>query len=449
MELDYITQGCLSSFLHLGMVLSAFMAGGVFSMFSIRKTLSCSCFATAVCVVTFALSPNAFCLLLARMMCGLVASFYVVHAPVYIDDFLPVEVRAKLISFYQVTTNLGVMGGYLVGMITVRVAGVHNENAYWRLPFIIQSFFIILCGIGFGRCKDEEIEKQPQSEKSFAGDSFNMITQFRRYSFVLFNPLFLSICMGLVTLFYVASGIMFWVTSYMTFRYGVDKALLIGGLYMLTGVTAPIFGALTGGAIIDAMGGYKGRKYLGRSLLFMCASAAIGTVIAQCAAFVNNIYWFALSIWGILFFGGCIVSPGSGAVLTVCGDEYKHITSAVFQGMCNLGGYFGAPIMTGIIMESSGMVWGFRGLMFTAVFGIFFFIWAFCLLDKYYCVATPNFPAMLPPPGILSEKTPLLNPGSGEEKPVAEVKTNFPNIYNSITATPDGPNGMKQRIDQV
>lgn len=109
--------------------------------------------------------------------------------------------------------------------------------------------------VGFGRCKDEEIEKQPQSEKTFEGDSFNLIAQFRRYSFVLFNPLFLSICMGLVTLFYVASGIMFWVTSYMTFRFGVDKALLIGGLYMLTGVTAPILGALTGGAIIDAMGG--------------------------------------------------------------------------------------------------------------------------------------------------------------------------------------------------
>jgi len=452
MELDYVTQGCLSSFLHLGMVLSAFVAGGVFSMFSIRKTLAYSAFATACCVVTFALSPNSFCLLLARMMCGLVASFYVVHAPVYIDDFLPLEVRAKLISFYQVTTNLGIMGGYLTGMITTRIAGVRNENGYWRLPFLIQSLFIIAIGIGFMRCKDEEIEKQSQAEKtSFQGDDFNLVAQFRRYSFVLFNPLFLTITMGLVTLFYVASGIMFWVTSYMTFRFGgPSKVLLIGGLFMLTGTTAPVLGALTGGAIIDAMGGYKGRKYLRRSLIFMFGCALVGSIFIKFEAFMDNIYLFTLCIWAILFFGGCIVAPGSGAALTVCGEEYKHVTSAVSQGMYNLGGYFGAPIMTGIIMESSGMLWGFRGLMFTALFGIIFFGAALFLLDKYYCVATPKFHPSVPlPRASLAETTPLLKMKTKDTTEVAEIKTNFPNIYNSINATPESTDLTSSRLDVI
>merc|ERR1740124_2145679 len=79
-----------------------------------------------------------------------------------------------------------------------------------------------------------------------------------------------------------------------------------------------------------------------------------------------------------------VVSPGNGLALTVCGEQAKGHACGVSQGMFHLGGYFAAPLLTGVVMQSTDMRWGFRSIMFSSVLGIICLGFAWCFADKFY-----------------------------------------------------------------
>eukprot|EP00494_Astrolonche_serrata_P002723 UN02729 len=119
---------------------------------------------------------------------------------------------------------------------------------------------------------------------------------------------------------------MFWVTAYLLQVVGKDQIFLIGSAYLFDGVSAPPLGALVGGYVIDNLGGYKGKEQLKISLRFMTIAGFFSALSCFLAAFSKNFYIFVSGVWLLFFFGGCVVSPGSGLCITLCGEEYKTYT---------------------------------------------------------------------------------------------------------------------------
>ena len=126
------------------------------------------------------------------------------------------------------------------------------------------------------------------------------------------SPLFLLCTFSLSGLYFVVTGIMFWITDYLISdpQIKADPALCIV-LFAITALTAPIFGVLTGGWFIDRSGGYKDDTgqavYLTLRTCVMFGSGAV--VCAIPAALVPNFVVIIVFVWLVLFFGGALV-PG-------------------------------------------------------------------------------------------------------------------------------------------
>lgn len=89
--------------------------------------------------------------------------------------------------------------------------------------------------------------------------------------------------------------------------------------YFLVTITAPVFGVLFGGYILDQMGGYKGdNKLVAVKMCLLFSTCCV--LIAVPAGFVYNIYIFGPLLWLEIFFGASVIPPGTGLVVDSVGE---------------------------------------------------------------------------------------------------------------------------------
>ena len=112
-------------------------------------------------------------------------------------------------------------------------------------------------------------------------------------------------------MYFVLMSIQFWATDYMVQgrSYSEHTTML---LFVLVSATAPVFGAILGGVIIDWLGGFEGgiaqrSKCTGAIFIFNF----VGTVFASLTTYFPElgIGFIAMCLWFVLFFGGMAVPP--------------------------------------------------------------------------------------------------------------------------------------------
>ena len=105
-------------------------------------------------------------------------------------------------------------------------------------------------------------------------------------------------------LFFVITGIQFWISYYMiTVLHISEKTVFIS--FSVVCLTAPTLGVISGGYLIQSMGGYSSSHAI--EICLKLGYCALG--ISLLIPFVSSYYTFTLLIWLLLFFGGSIV-PG-------------------------------------------------------------------------------------------------------------------------------------------
>ena len=102
---------------------------------------------------------------------------------------------------------------------------------------------------------------------------------------LLGNPVYCCVVCALASLFFVVTGIQFWVTPYVIKVIGKPQEDITVA-FGLTSITAPIIGVFMGGTIIDKLGGYKGNKALARTLFVCTVNAVLAASSAALTAFV-------------------------------------------------------------------------------------------------------------------------------------------------------------------
>jgi sugar phosphate permease len=75
---------------------------------------------------------------------------------------------------------------------------------------------------------------------------------------LLANGIFVSLCLSLSGIFFIVTGIQFWLPKYLqdVLNYDQEKSALI---YMVVCFTGPVAGVIVGGLITNAYGGYNSR----------------------------------------------------------------------------------------------------------------------------------------------------------------------------------------------
>lgn len=189
----------------------------------------------------------------------------------------------------------------------------------------------------------------------------------------------LTIC----CLLFIITGIQFWITDYMKVIMQIEESKVFV-TFSIVCITAPTLGVLSGGYVIEKLGGYTDKRALDACLKISMLCAVCGLPLPL----INNFPLFVVLMWLLLYFGGAIVPGLTGIMLSSISDQYKEVANSITHFCYNLIGYLPSPILYGLVCKYTGGTesrWGLVLLMITSIFGVLFLKKAFYyqnLLEK-------------------------------------------------------------------
>lgn len=131
---------------------------------------------------------------------------------------------------------------------------------------------------------------------------------------VMSNPLYITTTMALCSIYFIVTGIQFWMTNYLIDILGNDPILVIV-IFSIVSITAPLGGVIVGGTFADAYGGYRGKNTL-KALKLCSAFGVIAFVFAFPIGFLYSITYITVLLWTFLFFGAAIVPVSTGIMVS-------------------------------------------------------------------------------------------------------------------------------------
>ena len=182
------------------------------------------------------------------------------------------------------------------------------------------------------------------------------------------NKAFVCLCVSLTGLYYVVTGVQYWTADYLQNVLGVSKHT--ASIYFAAAsITAPIGGVFVGGIMTSAYGGYNTPK----AQKLQCIMGVLAVVCALPIPFMSGFYKVGMLFWGLLFFGGFILPPVTGIMISSVGDFQKSSANSVANLCYNLFGFLPAPQLYGMISTWTGgdtSRWPMGFLMYSTIFTI-------------------------------------------------------------------------------
>ncbi len=433
--LDYSEQALIGSLVYLGLSCSSLFVSVIFSNYSPSKVCSLVLLFNCLSCFTFSLTSNKIILFVMRFLMGATEAFIVIYGPVWVNNYSPLEYSTTWMGILHSCTVLGVVTGYISASIIINF---FSPSLTWRFSIQIQGFAEIIFALFFWFENDEYINVDVRktisindieldnrnftyfnnsnvnnniysitvphaSNASFPANSrvrnrkFNPridsieTSNLGRYllqaKIVLTTPLYISITLGLCSIYFIVTGIQFWMTKYLI-EILEGEPLLVNTIFSIISVTAPLLGVILGGTFSDKYGGYKGENAI-KAIKICIAFGLISFVFAFPMGFLFQMIYLCILLWTFLFFGAAIIPIGTGIMISSVQKDCQATSSSISQLIFNLLGYFFSPMLTGYIMDRfidkrQGFIWGMRVVFWWVIFSLIFFILSYIIaIHKY------------------------------------------------------------------
>ena len=421
-HLDYSEQALIGSLVYLGLSCASLFVSLIFTKFGPSKVCSVILLLNCISCFTFSYSTNKIILFSMRFLMGATEAFIVIYGPVWVNNYSPIEHSTTWMGILHSCTALGVVLGYLVASIIINFLG----NIFtWRFAIQIQGFVEIFFALFFWLERDDYINVDvrksiPAKEMELENKDINVrisnpspsfspskmrgssrrvdsridsveVGNLGRYFLqtktVLTTPLYVSITFGMCSIYFIVTGIQFWMTEYLIAILDIDP-LLVNILFSIISITAPLSGVIVGGTISDKYGGYKGKNVI-KAIKMCIAFGLVSFVFAFPMGFLFQIIYLAVLLWTFLFFGAAIIPIGTGIMISAVPKDCQATSSSISQLIFNLFGYFFSPMITGYIMDSfvdkrQGFIWGMRVVFWWVIFCLIFFIISYFIASNNY-----------------------------------------------------------------
>ena len=428
---DYSEQALIGALVYLGLSFASIFVGMIFSRFGPSKVCSLILLLNCLSCFTFSLSSNKIILFCMRFLMGATEAFIVIYGPVWVNNYAPLEYSTTWMGILHSCTVLGVVAGYIVASIIINFFGHYFT---WRFAIQIQGFAEIIFALFFWFENDEyinvdvrktvsasEVEMENKNNNVSnninnniytvphgSNASFNINSRMSKRKFnpridsietsnihgflfqtkiILTTPLYISITLGLCSIYFIVTGIQFWMTKYFIEILEAEP-LLVNIIFSIISITAPLFGVLVGGAFSDKYGGYKGENVI-KAIKICIAFGLISFVFAFPMGFLFQLIYLSILLWTFLFFGAAIIPIGTGIMISSVQKDCQATSSSISQLIFNLFGYFFSPMLTGYIMDEfidkrQGFIWGMRVVFWWVIFSLLFFIISYFIANLKY-----------------------------------------------------------------
>mmetsp|Transcript_16621 Transcript_16621/g.28326 ORF Transcript_16621/g.28326 Transcript_16621/m.28326 type:complete len:236 (+) Transcript_16621:1764-2471(+) len=191
---------------------------------------------------------------------------------------------------------------------------------------------------------------------------------------------FLQLCISLTGLYWVITGIQYWMSDYMITQIKIDPHTVFIG-FGIVSITGPVLGVVVGGNVTTHLGGYTAQK----SLYSCCAVSIFCVCCSLPIPFISEFYGIVVLLWFLLFFGGGMLPCMTGAMLSTVDQELKTTANSLANLSYNLLGFLPAPFVYGLISDSgdgNNVKAAMTFLMFVPFVTVIFLCLAVYSLDK-------------------------------------------------------------------
>ena len=418
-HLDYSEQALIGSLVYLGLSFSSIFVSLIFSKWGPSKVCSIILLLNLISCFIFSFSSNKIILFTMRFMMGATEAFIVIYGPVWVNNYSPFEYSTRWMGILHSCTALGVILGYVIASIIINF---FNDKLTWRFAIQIQGFMEIFFSLFFWFERDDyinvdmkktipanEIELENKDMRfsnpspSISPSKFRSSRKFdpridsvetgnlSRYLMqtktVLTTPLYVSITFGMCGIYFIVTGIQFWMTKYLIEILDLEP-LLVNIIFSAISITAPLSGVIVGGTISDKYGGYKGKNTI-KAIKMIIAFGLVSFAFAFPMGFLFQIIYLSVLLWTFLFFGAAIIPIGTGVMISAVPISCQATSSSISQLLFNLLGYFSSPMITGYIMDKfldkrQGFIWGMRVVFWWVIFSLIFFCISFFIAKRNY-----------------------------------------------------------------
>jgi hypothetical protein len=206
--------------------------------------------------------------------------------------------------------------------------------------------------------------------------------------------IYLYMSLGLAALYFVVTGVQFWVTTYFTQALEIPRTTVLIA-FTATSVTAPVIGVVGAGFVMDKLGGYKGTTGMARASKCCFYFALIGCVFATPAILIqggsddgagiprNGAFGIVIvCLWMLLLWGGAVVPIAAGLVLSAVPEGLQAFSFSLSICTYQILGYGAGTFFPGLFIqllennganETTSLRWGFRLILFWGWWAVLFF----------------------------------------------------------------------------
>ena len=408
--------GMIGSLLYLGLILGSISGGYFFSKYASKWLVISSLFILSFFLYSFTLLESSKGMYLCRIICGFCEVFCFIYLPIWVDQYGVKGSKVIWITFLQLGVPVGTILGYLIEALSIKY---YNS---WEGGFFFQILFIcVLSGILFltpdkffernykhSESTQEEIEnefkifkkslskKLEKNKSRYLLQNMNLINDlynnkygrpslysifsmidteedinthkyFEVLSKLIKNKSYILTMFGISCSLFVITGMQFWISDYMqeVIHLESSKTYII---YAIVSISAPTLGVLTGGFLIQYLGGYTEEKALNAC----CKLTFIGFICSIFLPLFNTPIIFVIFMWLMLFFESSITPGLTGLMISTIPDNYKEIGNSLTQLFYNLIGFLPSPYIYGLVTSFTGgedSKWGLAVIILWSFFG--------------------------------------------------------------------------------
>ena len=300
-----------------------------------------------ICLAT-ALSRRFAHLVLFRAAEGLGETFYYPASVSLLSDYHGRATRSRALGFHQTSVYAGTIGGgYFAGLIGQRYG--------WRWSFVVFGMLGIILGVLLQRFLQEP---RRGAADTGDGDEKAPVTESERWPWrqalvvIWQTPTVVTLMLAFVCANFVAMVLLAWMPKFLEEKFHLDlpKAGLTATAFPQL---ASLVGAAVGGWLADGLR----RRTPGGRILVQTAGVLAGAPFVFLCGYTQSVVWLmvALTAWGL--FKGFYDANIFAAVFDVVRPEARGTTAGFMNMVGWLGGGAAAPLVIGIIAESTGLSW--------------------------------------------------------------------------------------------
>ena len=350
--------GLFGSLVFIGNIIGSCISFYLINKISRKILIFISLFFFGFCLITFTIFKQIYFLFINRILCGIFQSFITIYLPIWCNQYGIMNMKTFMLYIGQLVVPIGVFLGYMTATIFI------NYGFGWKGAFIVQSILVFIINLLFlfipkiyfdndlygyyeGDNEQTFFKEGNSLSLSYNNSLISANSIFDIFYKILEEKKFLLIILSLSTIYYVITGVQYWVSDYM---YNILKIKSNNKrLYYFTIVcfTSPTSGVLIGSFLVNLIGGYEKKN----SMLFCLIFAIFASIFAFFVPLTRNINLFIFLLWLVLFFGGAIVPTMTGITISVLPRSLQASGNSLQSLTSNLFGYLPAPFIYGVFAD--------------------------------------------------------------------------------------------------